>query len=61
MPPKVKVTRDDIINVTIELVGKSGNHPTISGNGFLLICSVYDTLISPDVLWSTEFTFDIEK
>jgi len=41
-----------------ELIGQIGNSPTVSGNGFVLICSVYDTLVSPDVLWTTEFNLD---
>lgn len=41
-----------------DLIGRSGDSPTVSGNGFVLMCSVYDTLVSPDVLWSSDFNFD---
>ena len=41
-----------------EIVGQIGRYPTASGDGFILMCSIYDTLVSPDVLWSADLNFD---
>ena len=39
-------------------IGKSGSGSLLTTDGVLILCSVYDTFISPDVLWNTTFELD---
>ncbi len=46
----ISVVRGDIVKKG-DILGKSGNAPTLSGDGFLLLCSVQDIIVDPSFIF----------